>query len=89
MTGTNNALRLLEKYRPKQSVFNDGQRGARLQDINLSTDFTRSPDVQGTAAVALASILAASKVTKTKLTDHRFVIHGGKHLQTYRDKASV
>ncbi|GAA98561.1 uncharacterized protein L969DRAFT_625470 [Mixia osmundae IAM 14324] len=54
--GVSNALRLLEKYQPKQSVFND--------------------DFQGTSCIASAALTAAIFVTKTKLSDQRFVIYG-------------
>ena len=37
---------------------------------------TFNDDIQGTGAVTVAGLLAASKVTKTNLTDHRIVILG-------------
>jgi len=37
---------------------------------------TFNDDIQGTGAVTVAGLLAASKITKTNLTDHRIVIMG-------------
>ncbi|KWU45829.1 hypothetical protein RHOSPDRAFT_25075 [Rhodotorula sp. JG-1b] len=54
--GVSNAARLLAKYRPIQSCFND--------------------DMQGTAAVVLAALISAVKVTKSELKDQRIVSFG-------------
>ncbi|SCZ92463.1 BZ3500_MvSof-1268-A1-R1_Chr5-2g07881 [Microbotryum saponariae] len=54
--GTKNAGRILQKYRPKQSCFND--------------------DMQGTAAVVLAALMSAAKVTATALKDQRICVFG-------------
>ncbi|BGP53253.1 NAD-dependent malic enzyme, mitochondrial [Rhodotorula sphaerocarpa] len=54
--GVTNASRLLAKYRPIQSCFND--------------------DMQGTAAVVLAALISAVKVTKSELKDQRIVVFG-------------
>ncbi|GAA5860363.1 hypothetical protein JCM3774_000392 [Rhodotorula dairenensis] len=54
--GVSNAARLLAKYRPIQSCFND--------------------DMQGTAAVVLAALISAVKVTKTELKDQRIAVFG-------------
>ncbi|POY70860.1 hypothetical protein BMF94_6274 [Rhodotorula taiwanensis] len=54
--GVSNAARLLAKYRPIQSCFND--------------------DMQGTAAVVLAALVSAVKVTKSDLKDQRIVVFG-------------
>ncbi|GAA5857648.1 hypothetical protein JCM8547_004313 [Rhodosporidiobolus lusitaniae] len=54
--GVANAGRLLQKFRSKQSCFND--------------------DMQGTAAVVLAALLSAVKVTGTELKDQRICVFG-------------
>jgi malate dehydrogenase (oxaloacetate-decarboxylating) len=54
--GSNNAHRILTKYRQEICTFND--------------------DIQGTAAVVLAAILAGVEVTGLDLDEHRIVIFG-------------
>ncbi|HKR52318.1 MAG TPA: oxaloacetate-decarboxylating malate dehydrogenase, partial [Pseudonocardiaceae bacterium] len=54
--GTNNATRILRRYRNSICTFND--------------------DMQGTGAVALAAVLAGSKVSGTPLREQRVVVYG-------------
>lgn len=54
--GTQNARRILKKYKDKVCTFND--------------------DIQGTGAVTLAAVLAAVKISKMPLKEHKVVIFG-------------
>lgn len=74
--GVANASRLLSRYREQQSVFNGSfvVVGESL-DSNWSDGF-HPDDMQGTAAVALAALLSATRVTESQLKDQRIVIFG-------------
>jgi malate dehydrogenase (oxaloacetate-decarboxylating) len=72
--GVTNAQRLLELYRSKHAVFNDDVcvfLTLPLWGLLLTLIFS-----QGTGAVTLAAIMAAVGVTKTKLSDQRYIIFG-------------
>ncbi|KAI0789438.1 hypothetical protein C8Q75DRAFT_733682 [Abortiporus biennis] len=72
-------VQLIRKYNPHTLLhFEDfGVTNAyRLLDLYRSQHACFNDDVQGTGAVTLACIMSAVGVTKTKLSDQRFVIYG-------------
>ncbi|MFS8562971.1 MAG: oxaloacetate-decarboxylating malate dehydrogenase [Rhabdochlamydiaceae bacterium] len=73
------ACRLLKRYPNVLLQWEDfGNRHARpLLEKYQDQICSFNDDIQGTAAVALASIIASSKLTMTKLQDQRIVMLGG------------
>ena len=69
--GNQNAFRLLEKYRDRLVVLSCTRNNPACHRYCTFND-----DIQGTASVALAGILAAVKATKTRLQDHTFLFQG-------------
>ena len=69
--GNQNAFRLLEKYRDRLVVLSCTRNNPVCHRYCTFND-----DIQGTASVALAGILAAVKATKTRLQDHTFLFQG-------------
>ena len=70
--GVTNAQRILESYRDKHAVFNDDMcinRPSQFCTVSFS-------DSQGTGAVTLAAVMSAVGVTKTTLSDQRYIIYG-------------
>ena len=84
-----NAFRLLTKYRNKYCTFNDDIQGISSLSYPTRPSFApiTSSLVQpcgsplplpppGTAAVAVAGLLAALRITKSKMSDHTIVFQG-------------
>lgn len=74
--GVSNASKILTKYRNKQSVCAYFQRRPSPILLLISFDRAVNDDMQGTAAVVLAALLSAVKVTKSELKDQRIVVFG-------------
>lgn len=71
-----NAFRFLAKYRDDYCTFNDDIQVSFYRLFSSEKVTNSSIHSQGTAAVALAGILASLKVTKTKLSDNKIVFQG-------------
>lgn len=87
-----NAFRLLSKYRNTYCTFNDDIQGNTnifflffFFFLNYNSRYNFSMSVwmpneselfSGTAAVAVAGLLAALRITKTRMSDHTIVFQG-------------
>lgn len=61
-------------------VFEGVENAERFLDKYRDTHAVFNDDVQGTGAVTLAALMAATGVTKTKLSEQRIVVYGAGEL---------